>query len=746
MKWSFKFFYAVCFVIFSGFSFEALGQTFVTCNSTFQDLGGNSDYDVIGPGSGNGDLQYTYCSSSPNQGIRVIFSQFTIKTVDSMYVYDGPNSSSPLIGVFTGNTNIRSSFYSTETCLTFKFVSNPATIFDVAYNSDYVASNPEGWNAQVTCYNLPTSTGFEICGNGMDDDGDGLIDEMDVDCIGQGENVLDLNCEEALSYYFPPVWRMIPTADDPTTPNNELTTGPTLFNSAVSFNISTLFPTANITITNLDGFSQNYSVNAGTVLNIPITYASGFTQTANSNVIENGKGILITSSVPIFVTYSNESAFNKLIVTGKNSEGLGKSFFVASQTNARVAASSTVTNTEAHFISVMASEDNTTINFNFANPLSNGGAGTLTSPFSIMLDRGQTYLLRDPLINATVSGVMVTADKDIAVTSGSMHTAQVGTDGSNPPKRDGGVDVLIPVKNLGTDHVVVSSLAISKQEYAIIVAVEDTTEVFINGSLTPIVTLDRGQFYQYNPNQPAGTPTYIRTSIPSYVYYISGISTDEVDMGLVGSISECRGSRKISFNKFNGATNAVQVVIPLAGLASLELNGVAYGGSPIAVPGLAGYFSITIPNADLAAGTNTIESDVNFTASQVVGTNDGGAFGYLTSFTSKLFAKDPSTNLATNLIVIPAICNLDSFTQALTFEGCSEETIRLKASKLGPQTQNIRINPDSLSFTYFPVPGSVGFDTITLAFENDLGVQGAVCLVFNLSNPLVSLTINGEDT
>nr|HPN70605.1 hypothetical protein [Saprospiraceae bacterium] len=499
MKWSFlpkQWYFIIAITIFGQSLF---GQTINTCNADFFDVGGAAGvYDVFAGGfAGNGDQEVTYCATSPtNQIIRAVFSQFTIKQTDTMYVYDGPNSSSPLIGAFGALSNINSSFYSSGQCLTFRFVSNPGTFSDAAFStSSLVGGFADGWAAKISCGVKPSSLGVEICDNGIDDDADGLIDGQDVDCIGQGADPLDLDCQDALSYYFPPLWRLRPTADDPSTPQNETLQDSSIFNGPITFSISTLFPTANITITNLNGFSQNYSVNTGSILTVPISYASGFTQTSNSNTIENGKGILITADVPIFVNYRNDSEFNKLILTGKNSEGLGQSFFVASQTNVRVATPTTVTNREAHFVSVMATEDNTSVTFTYNNIISDGAAGTVSSPVTIMLNRGQSYLLRDPFQNATVSGLLVTSDKDIAVASGSMHSSQIRVDFS--PKRDGGVDVLIPVKNLGTDHVVVGSLASPSQEYAIIVAVEDSTEIFIDGGVLPITTLNKGQFYQY---------------------------------------------------------------------------------------------------------------------------------------------------------------------------------------------------------------------------------------------------------
>src|SRR5690606_34100098 len=105
---------------------------------------------------------------------------------------------------------------------------------------------------------------------------------------------------------------------------------------------------------------------------------------------------------------------------------------------------------------------------------------------------------------------------------------------------------------------------------------------------------------------------------------VSGVVDKEVGMGLVGSVNECRGSRKISFGQFSGSQSNIQVVIQSGGpYASLELNGVpvsSLGGIVIdTVKGLIPeYLSVSIPNAALSAA-NELEADQNFTASQEIG-------------------------------------------------------------------------------------------------------------------------------
>lgn len=70
-----------------------------------------------------------------------------VDATDTLYVYDGPNTSSPLLGAHNSVTDPigfshTASFTNTSGCLTFKFVSNAATA-------------TTGWGANITCGNPP---------------------------------------------------------------------------------------------------------------------------------------------------------------------------------------------------------------------------------------------------------------------------------------------------------------------------------------------------------------------------------------------------------------------------------------------------------------------------------------------------------------------------------------------------------------------------------------------------------------
>ena len=150
--------------LFSIASLTFLGQTLIsasdtTCdcsntasvfndgnNANFQDAGGAADY------SANENEVITFC---PDAGASKISAAFAINSgftwnvdgSDTLYVYDGPNTSSPLLGAYNSDTDANG-FFATASwtnasgCLTFQFISNGT-------------SEGTGWDANISCANPP---------------------------------------------------------------------------------------------------------------------------------------------------------------------------------------------------------------------------------------------------------------------------------------------------------------------------------------------------------------------------------------------------------------------------------------------------------------------------------------------------------------------------------------------------------------------------------------------------------------
>lgn len=113
--------------IFDG-STQTVGPSFTTPNCQYSDFNCSGTFDDTGgptnPYTGNED--YTYMII-PNNAVSVTmnFTSFDLETdFDTLFIYDGPNTSSPLIGTFTG-TNSPGTFTSTDTAITLRFISDP---------------------------------------------------------------------------------------------------------------------------------------------------------------------------------------------------------------------------------------------------------------------------------------------------------------------------------------------------------------------------------------------------------------------------------------------------------------------------------------------------------------------------------------------------------------------------------------------------------------------------------------------
>ena len=120
--------------------------SFNVCAGNFYDSGG-----AAGPYANNENLVLTLCDDGSGGILQVDFTSFTTETPnDVLTIYDGPDTSSPVIGDFSGTNSpgiVRPSPANTSGCLTFEFVSN-----------EFFTSI--GWEAQLSCCQ-EISTTFE---------------------------------------------------------------------------------------------------------------------------------------------------------------------------------------------------------------------------------------------------------------------------------------------------------------------------------------------------------------------------------------------------------------------------------------------------------------------------------------------------------------------------------------------------------------------------------------------------------
>ena len=524
-------------------------------------------------------------------------------------------------------------------------------------------------------------------------------------------------------FWMPPTWEV---------PN-------TLANQPSSLFISTPYDTpVTVNVRTTDGTTFNFTgtCTSSSPLIVPLSPTLG--QTGIAGVANRNRGLIVNSSAPVQCVHRVAAANNQSLVTLKGRNGRGREFYCASQVRL---INGTYYSNEFHFISVMAIENNTQVTFNTPFTM-HGSSGALSNPHTITLQAGESYLIRTNSPVEHVTGARVTSNRDIVCTSGSTHTRINGAAVSGLPNAaDAGTDQLVPIELTGNEWALIKGNNLGDYDYAILVATENNTSLFIDGSSTPAVTLNAGQFFDWTMTGSFGTPHYFRTNRPAYMYHVSGCSQkDEVDMSIMPEIS-CTGSRYIEFDRFNqsGLLEICQVLIPPAADATLTFNGVPYASVPGViinpVPGLTGWKSATFPNSTVPNNV-VIRSQGFFHVGWLTGNSATGAYGYLSGFNDAFEFLDPSSLLPTNIYNLGPICQGQSIDHCVKVFSCGNQNrIHSFSGNDGTIVVAPPSSPRDTCFRYTAPFNFVGRDTVRFVFRNEFNFEGVLNIVFTVVNP-----------
>lgn len=244
--------------------------------------------------------------------------------------------------------------------------------------------------------------------------------------------------------------------------------------------------------------------------NSPYVYTIGFGNDTQLHVdaslaatVLNNKGYIVEADDLIYVSTRNTAGGGNQAgeLVSKGLAALGLRFRVGALTNTLV---QNYVDIHYTFVSVLATENNTTVNFSGMKPgvqLVNSGTGS--TPFSVTLNRGESYVMavqgptnanRDGLI-----GTLVEADKPIALNCGSFG-------GSNAVANlDLGFDQIVPAERISSnEYIFIKSTGVNEVEKIVLVADQDNTTITLNGS-GPTFTRNAGEYLEllgsdYNAN------------------------------------------------------------------------------------------------------------------------------------------------------------------------------------------------------------------------------------------------------
>ncbi|QNM86848.1 T9SS type B sorting domain-containing protein [Polaribacter pectinis] len=375
-------------------------------------------------------------------------------------------------------------------------------------------------------------------------------------------------------------------------------------NQNVSFRIKQVgFPTNDITGVVSSTSPQEIAIGNGD--------SQLFVDSRQTSVVFTDKGYIIEAEDVIYVSIrvSAGGGAQAGALISKGSSALGKTFRAGMFTN-----ENPQTN-YLNFISVMASENNTVVNFDDlpAGISIKNYSGAL--PISnIILNEGESYVVATNAADNTINrdaliGTLVTSDKEIVVNIGSANGSF-----HNGGGRDYGIDQIVDVSKIGSEYIFVKGDGSDGWENALIVAHEDNTTININGNGVTS-TINAGEYFVIEgDNFNANGNMHVQTSKPVFAYQGIGANTSEANQGLFfvpplscenrGKVDNIPNIESIGTTTFTGGITIVTNKGATVNINSQPIANFSTSG-PFDVDGNANYVTYKVTNL---TGNISIES------------------------------------------------------------------------------------------------------------------------------------------
>ncbi len=257
-----------------------------------------------------------------------------------------------------------------------------------------------------------------------------------------------------------------------------------------------------------------------------------FVNSDESSLIKNNKGYIIEAEAPIYVSVRmNAGGAQAGALVSKGISALDTTFRIGTYTNEDIGNPSGFDN-YLSFVSVMATEDATTVNFNDLPSGLTIENYTGSIPITITLNEGESYTIalksdqNLPNLTDGLIGALVTSDKPIAINCGSANGSF-----HNGGARDYGIDQIAGISKIGNEYIFVKGDGNNDWENVLVIAHTDNTSISINGN-APIATINSGDYYVIEGNNySANNNMYVETSDDVFMYQGVG-SSSEANQGM----------------------------------------------------------------------------------------------------------------------------------------------------------------------------------------------------------------------
>lgn len=431
----------------------------------------------------------------------------------------------------------------------------------------------------------------------------------------------------------------------------------------------------------------------------------GLVAESGLNQVNSSDGLILTGDAAFYANIRHSDPAQGASLTAKGQTAFGTEFRSG---HLNTSPDSTNANLRSHFISVIATEDNTTVTFElpphivFANGTGTFTGSTVTSP---VLQQGESYVVgvrfTDNLgsVLNDLNGTRITSDRPIVVNSGSWLAG-------NGVGQDIGIDQLLPTSQLGTEYILAKGQAVLEAnalETPIVIANFDNTQVFVNGSSTPLATLNAGEYLVVSgSNFTASNTLYVQTTQPVSVFQTTAGADSSANIGLnfVVPLNDAILPQEVVIPQVDElGTATLRIVAPVGAEVFLDGNLLV---NPQAVQGVAGLELYTVTDT----GDAVITSDEPLYVSLTTVSGARTTAAYFSGVPNTIATSDESFVATGGTILVDVQANDLSVGQTFQVLEVSD----------APNGTTV-LNSDG-TITYTPDEGFIGTDTFAYRVES----------------------------